>query len=208
MELNFLESTQIALAHNVLTDAECDTLTDFSVWMKNNEFMPKKALENANKDEQNFIEDLSKDRLPREEVNNFWIERNVHLSFAPKIYQKISRKLQLASTKLLRKYLEELNTDKKNFNINDVVFDTVSVYQAETSLNTHSDCDDYALVFWLSEYGKDFEGGELYFTDLDITIKPTKGTLLLQPSKNRHEIKEITSGYRCGMTCFVAVKNQ
>jgi hypothetical protein len=43
----------------------------------------------------------------------------------------------------------------------------------------------------------DYEGGELYFEELDISLKPKAGTLVLFPGYyTRHGVKEITSGTR------------
>jgi hypothetical protein len=57
----------------------------------------------------------------------------------------------------------------------------------------HAYAVDYASVIYLND---DYEGGEIYFPDLDFSIKPKAGTLIFFPSNQyySHGVREITSG--------------
>jgi predicted 2-oxoglutarate/Fe(II)-dependent dioxygenase YbiX len=54
---------------------------------------------------------------------------------------------------------------------------------------------DYGSVIYLND---DYEGGEIYFPDQQIEIKPKAGTVVFFPSNNMfiHGVKEITKGER------------
>lgn len=54
---------------------------------------------------------------------------------------------------------------------------------------------DYGSVLYLND---DYEGGEIYFPDHSIDIKPKAGTLIFFPSNNfyNHGVREIASGKR------------
>ena len=64
----------------------------------------------------------------------------------------------------------------------------VDHYDGNTSLGRHISC-----LLYLND---DFEGGELYFNNFDITIKPEPGMLVLFPSNfaYRHEARPVTKG--------------
>lgn len=51
----------------------------------------------------------------------------------------------------------------------------------------------FTALLWLNE---DFEGGELEFPDLDLTIKPETGSVLVFPSMSEHGVKTLISGER------------
>jgi predicted 2-oxoglutarate/Fe(II)-dependent dioxygenase YbiX len=59
----------------------------------------------------------------------------------------------------------------------------------------------YPAVFYLSN---DYTGGELVFTNLDITLRPEPGTLVFFPGTEEfeHEVKPVLSGERTSMTLF------
>lgn len=63
---------------------------------------------------------------------------------------------------------------------------------------------DYSALIYLSEYGTDFTGGELYFPKQDITIEPRLGTLVFFQGdlEHLHEVKEVTSGERYALVMF------
>ena len=58
----------------------------------------------------------------------------------------------------------------------------------------------YGAILYLND---DFEGGELYYKDLDIKIKPKKNSLLIHKSTIYHEVLPVTSGVRYSMTTFI-----
>lgn len=62
----------------------------------------------------------------------------------------------------------------------------------------------YSALLYLSEFGKDFTGGELYFPKQDLTIRPQKGLLVFFPGDldHVHEVKKVTSGERYAIVMF------
>lgn len=62
----------------------------------------------------------------------------------------------------------------------------------------------YSALLYLSEYGEDFTGGELYFPKQDLTIRPKRGLLTFFPGDldHIHEVKTVTSGERYAIVMF------
>jgi|SanBayMetagenome_1026888.scaffolds.fasta_scaffold06047_5 hypothetical protein len=57
-------------------------------------------------------------------------------------------------------------------------------------------------------YNEDYKGGEIFFVNQDLKIKPTAGSLLLFPSNEKyiHEVLPVISGIRYSSTNFWCVK--
>jgi len=62
---------------------------------------------------------------------------------------------------------------------------------------------DYGVVIYLND---DFEGGEIYYTDLGIEYKPSAGDLIIHNARISHEVKEVISGTRYCYPTFL-IKN-
>lgn len=64
---------------------------------------------------------------------------------------------------------------------------------------------DLSIVYFLND---DFEGGELKFPDLDLSIKPKAGTLICFPSDHNyvHGVTPVTSGHRYTLVTWLRVK--
>ena len=58
----------------------------------------------------------------------------------------------------------------------------------------------YGVVLYLND---NFEGGELYYPNLDLVIKPEKGMLVYHPGDEEHEVLKVISGNRYTLTSFV-----
>lgn len=48
-----------------------------------------------------------------------------------------------------------------------------------------------------------FEGGEIFFPDYDVTIKPKKGSVIIFGEKVRHGVNDVTSGERAIASTFL-----
>jgi hypothetical protein len=57
-------------------------------------------------------------------------------------------------------------------------------------------------------YNDDYEGGEIYFPNQDLLIKPKPGMFICFPAKDEfpHQVREIKSGYRWCSTNFWCIK--
>jgi hypothetical protein len=70
-----------------------------------------------------------------------------------------------------------------------------------TSQKEHTDNgNDFTAIMYLND---NYEGGELNFPGLDISIKPKKGSLIIWPGYLTHSISEISSGTRYTMPIFL-----
>jgi predicted 2-oxoglutarate/Fe(II)-dependent dioxygenase YbiX len=61
----------------------------------------------------------------------------------------------------------------------------INKYDEGAFMGSHVDFneDNYYLAYTIVVYlNDDYEGGELYFNDLDITIKPEAGSIIMYPS--------------------------
>lgn len=58
-------------------------------------------------------------------------------------------------------------------------------------------------------FNDNFEGGELYYPGLGVSLKPEPGTLVVHPStaKYEHGVAQVTKGVRYGTTMFVFQPN-
>lgn len=58
-------------------------------------------------------------------------------------------------------------------------------------------------------YNDDYDGGEIYFPNQNLLIKPKPGMFICFPANDDfpHEVKEIKSGYRWCSTAFWCIKN-
>ena len=80
------------------------------------------------------------------------------------------------------------------------------------SMNPHNDWHDdngcrYGIVVYVNE---DYAGGEIYYPNKGIYMKPGKGLAVVHPASEEylHGIKEVTSGTRYAMTAFVFDKDK
>ena len=71
-------------------------------------------------------------------------------------------------------------------------------YQFEigTGCLPHRDWNGRSEITTLYYLNNDFEGGEIFFPNDDIKIKPTAGNLLVFDSKIKHGVTKVTSGIR------------
>lgn len=73
---------------------------------------------------------------------------------------------------------------------------------ANDDFNTCS-ITDYGVVIYLND---NYEGGEIYYTNLGISYKPSPGDLIIHNAKTSHGVKEVLSGTRYCYPTFL-VKN-
>jgi hypothetical protein len=74
--------------------------------------------------------------------------------------------------------------------------DDGDVYEGKPKIERH-----YSGILILND---DYEGGELYFNDLDIRLKPPAGSLVLfrGDEERNHGVSEVTAGRRISMPIF------
>ena len=105
--------------------------------------------------------------------------------------------------KFVKKYgLKAINEFKLNFGFpEDLYFsDYVTVIYTEGgSLDKHSDdSDQYGkqVITSMIYLNEEYDGGEIFFEDLGLSIKPKAGSAIIFPGQYFHEVKRITGGER------------
>jgi predicted 2-oxoglutarate/Fe(II)-dependent dioxygenase YbiX len=87
-----------------------------------------------------------------------------------------------------------------------------NIMKTGSEVNSHNDDGDIypnkpeiekhysGLLF----FNDDYEGGELYFENLGVELKPEPGDLILFRGDERrlHGVKQVTSGYRANLIIF------
>jgi hypothetical protein len=71
----------------------------------------------------------------------------------------------------------------------------------EDGSDSHYEINKYAAIIYLNDQ---YSGGEIYFPEHDLSIKPRAGSMLLFPGgkENLHGVNEIVSGYRHTIISF------
>jgi hypothetical protein len=60
------------------------------------------------------------------------------------------------------------------------------------------------IVFGIAIYlNDDFTGGELYYSDIDLSLAPRPRSIVIHDAKFNHEVKTVTSGNRYSITAFI-----
>lgn len=85
-------------------------------------------------------------------------------------------------------------------------FDKISRYLKDGYMDPHDDGENETvtggIVFYIND---DYEGGEIYYPNLNLEYKPQKNDLIYHPAgeKYLHGVKPIKSGIRYVMTSFI-----
>jgi len=83
-------------------------------------------------------------------------------------------------------------------------------FKTGENLEEHADkvCASWRDLSTSLYYNEDFEGGELYFSQYDLTFKPKAGMLIYFPAgaNYQHRVNYITSGTRYATTTFWKVE--
>jgi hypothetical protein len=105
--------------------------------------------------------------------------------------------------------LFNINTNKmifaKEILNNDFTKIGIYKYSQNATMGPHVDWNDdnnyleYTIVVYLND---DYEGGELYFNEFDIKLKPKAGSIVMYPSVKpyTHESLKVVSGRKCLIT--------
>lgn len=113
--------------------------------------------------------------------------------------------------------LDNENTSKLRAEINLSIYPHIYNYMDKHNLNSlesrpniliskltqgkempaHIECDKNNRTFFFDLYlNEDYDGGSLFFDELNLIIKPTAGLLVIAPGKYVHGVSKLTSGTR------------
>jgi hypothetical protein len=65
--------------------------------------------------------------------------------------------------------------------------------------DNHSEKCKYGIVFY---YNDDYEGGEIFYPDFDLIVKPKKRSVVVHGATIKHGVKEVINGIRYYSTSF------
>ena len=153
------------------------------------------------------------DWLPDEQSPNFYVNLTGH-GDDEHVSDKAIRILQEKRDLLQRNIEQDFNCQVSEEGIG-----TIVKYHIGWTLELHADCwnelptyagypsRDISSLVYLTD---DFEGGNLFFPDLDIEIEPVAGSAIYFPGNNEHlhEVKELLSGNRATCTGFWHILNK
>jgi len=110
----------------------------------------------------------------------------------------IINSLKMAAEMCYNSYMDAHSFDKNKY-ILDLDHVPVRRWDMGSSMGPHSD-SSYAfsnLAFTTVTYLNDnYKGGEIEFSDLNITLKPKAGSTIMFPASVIHQVKEVLSGKR------------
>ena len=76
-------------------------------------------------------------------------------------------------------------------------------------LGREDECQ-YSAIFYMSDHGEHFEGGEIIFPQHETRVEPKSGTLVFFPGdiNHIHKVNKITSGERFAIVMFMGYRDQ
>ena len=174
------DNYKILEINNFITDKECDDLIEYT---KTQTLIKSKVLSETG--------DVASDNRDSEQI---WLEDNKHYVVA---------KIANLSAKITQKPLNHME------HLQFLKYNKGGYFKEhyDPEINYKSDTNDriYTIIIYLND---DFEGGETYFKNLNILIKPKKGKAVIFKSldengkilkKSLHQGSKVTSGtkYMC-----------
>jgi hypothetical protein len=140
--------------------------------------------------------------------NNNWGERNNTNIWAGRVIYNHQFGLNELNTKFLEKIRNKIKSDFKL--TNEIWPDYLGLVKWEEGDMQHPHADAEPNVFYWRDFGcvyylnDDYEGGEIYFPNQNITIKPKPNTLVFFPGNHNylHGVKPMISGIRYTLTSF------
>lgn len=132
------------------------------------------------------------------EITHNWKDKNYNIG-----NQEIQKNIHNRLNKLV---------EAENENVELSGLATIQRMQEEVELKAHTDNDTdpsirYATIVYMND---DYEGGELFFTNKELEIKPKSGSLVIFPGTKEfnHGVKHVKSGpIRYVIVGFVKEKN-
>lgn len=202
MDIEFIEGSPVAIIDGLMSEEDCKALYDFAISEKQK---TQGGYDSSDYSSEDFLHlKIDGDGYHLEELVEFWGSKNVFAHTAEDVHiRELVVELNRVSTEALKLYLDELNPDSKEFDENDLHYGPIHVYTPGHKFETHVDCFEYALVFYLNS-SSEFEGGELVYDGIETKILQKPGRIVIAPSNMPHQVLEVTKGIRCSMTTFLS----
>ena len=204
MNLSFVESTGICIVDDFASPEDCAHLIKYVEWAK----------KRTHPDDRSFYPDPP---AAETSIEDYWLGKTVILNDIPPFYEDILDSINLNVRAVASRYIKQINNkDLSEYYFGDDLKTLTHYKKNSPGMGYHY--DDGASIHPLEKYhipqnyvefgivlylSSNFEGGELFYPDLNFTIQPKTGTLVLHPANVLHGVKEITSGDRYVMTTFI-----
>lgn len=191
MDINLIGDSRIAVVTDLISDEDCKRLSDYCIYIKSNNI---------------DIGDISQldEKAESDENIQYWRSKNVFFKFTPDEYKAIAKQIHTKYNEAFKEYLRLIGNPNGSYDENCLEPVVVHVYKEGDNLDLHVDNHDYALVFYINSQ-PEFSGGELYYPNFNVKLTPSINTLVIAPSNELHEVREVLSGYRCSMTTFIGL---
>lgn len=136
------------------------------------------------------IEETAPEDWFRDDTNGtIWEGRNL------KVPADVKEDLELRVSKIFKNY-------SRIHDLSDLI-----AYRPGTGMGLHQDNvnpDDVTNVYGVVIYlNSDYLGGEIYYPDINLSIKPKAGSLVVHPAGLTHGVKEVKEGVRYMISTFV-----
>jgi len=184
MNLSFIPETKICLVEGVFPEEHCNLLID-AIDQKRAagvEFEFPEAMEDSGKD--------------------FWKDKNTYINDLVDFDNSLLEAMEARKKEAFNKYLELIG-DTGSYDLQ--IFAAAHTWTEGAEMYAHVDQYDgdsnirHGLVMYLN---KDMEGGEIYYPDYDIEVKPKPGLLVIHPGDIVHGVRPVRRGVRYNMTGF------
>jgi hypothetical protein len=146
------------------------------------------------------------DQIPKEkdDHSNFWDGKSLFVTEMPDLDRNILREIETKARLLYEKTYPELKGQVSYSYIH-----CINRFKSGDSMPVHSDRGPHegnsdilhGFVIYLND---DYRGGEIYYPQKALSIKPKKYSLVIHPGSEeyQHGVKEVLSGERYALTMF------
>lgn len=163
------------------------------VWVLHN-FVPRSELNSLVSDLRNHSEEAW--NLENVEKNSFWYGRNFQI-----------KNLSNDSMEFIKYVEKALGTVFADYDRIHEIQSILRTLPDGRALGDHKDNaaeDDKSNMFGVVLYlNEDYEGGEIYYKDLDLSYKPKSGDLVVHYAGLTHGVHQVSKGIRYVVTSFV-----
>lgn len=144
-------------------------------------------------------------------INDSYRKTNTH-----KISDEINNNIKQTVFSIHEQFLKS----KYNSLLKQIEIPQLLSYGIGGKYDEHNDCEDWingklqkivsrdiTMIWYLND---DYEGGELEFTQLQLTFKPKRGDMIIFPSyyEFTHKVHPVTSGLRCSLVTWLETEKR
>ena len=184
MQLSMLPNTPICLVEGLFSVSDCNAL-----------------IASINRRREAGVEFEFPDKMD-DSGKDFWRDKNTYINDLDDFDRSVLEAMEDRKAIAFKKYLELIG-DTEEYELQP--FAAAHTWVAGADMYEHIDQYDgdsnirHGLVMYLNE---DIDGGEIYYPDYGLEIKPKTGLLVIHPGTILHGVRRVNSGVRYNMTGF------